>query len=94
MSDRIPERHVEPRPAASCRARSNPYVSTLLGIWIVAAVCAVVFFWGGRESDPDAGYDPDGDLYRVLAYAWSIVAVVAALVYLGVKAVLWKAPTD
>jgi hypothetical protein len=94
MSDRIPEHDVEPRPSAPGGRQSNPYVSTLLGIWIVAGVSAGFFFWAGRDSDPNALYDPEGDLYAVLAYALSILAVAAALVHLGVKAVLWTAPVD
>ena len=94
MSDRIPERDEEAQPAARGGSPSNPYVSTLLAIWIVAGVFAVFFFWAGRDSDPDAIYNPEGDLYTVLAYAWSVVAVVAALVHLGVKAVFWRASVD
>jgi hypothetical protein len=90
MSDRIPERDAEADVPARGGSRTNPHLLTLLGIWIVSAVCAGVFFWAGRDSDPNAVYDPEGDLYTFLAYAWSMVAVVAALVHLGVKAVLWK----
>jgi len=92
MSDRVPERHGEPPTAARGGSRSNPYVSTLLLIWIVAGVIAVIFLWAGRDSDPNGGYDPEGDLYTVLGCGWAIVAVTAALVHLGVKAVLWKTP--
>jgi hypothetical protein len=92
MSDRVPEREIEPRTPTGGGSRSNPYASTLLGIWVVAGLCAVFFLWAGRDSDPDAAYDPEGDLYTALGYGWAVVAVVAALVHLGVKAVLWKAP--
>ena len=91
MSDRIPERDGEARTSAR-GSHSNPYATTLLGIWSVAGLLAGFFLWAGRDSDPNGGYDPEGDLYSALGYAWAVVAVVAALVHLGVKAVLWKAP--
>ena len=78
MSDRVPERHGEPPTAARGGSRSNPYVSTLLLIWIVAGVIAVIFLWAGRDSDPNGGYDPEGDLSTVLGCGWAIVAVTAA----------------
>ncbi|PXA67964.1 hypothetical protein CTB96_14985 [Cryobacterium arcticum] len=64
----------------------------MLGIWIVAGLSAAFFFWAGRESDPNGGYDPEGDLFTALGYVGAVLAVVAAFVHLGVKAVLWKPP--
>jgi hypothetical protein len=73
-------------------ARKYPYVWAMLVIAVVAGVHAGVLLWATSAPDTDE-YDPEGDLFTTLGYARAAVAVMAGLVLLGVKAVLWKAPS-
>jgi hypothetical protein len=93
VSDRIPETHVEPRATVRGGTKINPYVWLLLVIAVVAGVHAAVLLWATSAPDTDE-YNPEGDLFNALGYAWAAVAVMAGLVLLGVKAVLWKAPSQ
>jgi len=91
MSDRTPETYQDVPIAARNGTTINPYRMALLIVWIAASLQAGVLLGGSSDYNPEE-YDPEGRLFTTLGYAWAIVAVVAAMVHLGVKAVLWKAP--
>jgi len=93
MSDRTPETYREAPSAVRSGTPTNPYRMALLIIWIAAGLQAAFLLGGSSGYDPEQ-YDPEGRLFITLGYAWAVVAVVAAMVHLGVKAVLWKAPAE
>ncbi|MCU1405941.1 MAG: hypothetical protein JWQ43_2244 [Glaciihabitans sp.] len=94
MSDRIPEFPVRVKPAGQSRVPANPFLVALTLVWVlalvVAAVCLVIVLQT-RDTE-GAAMVFDNTVPLAIAQRALVVAFVAGIVHIAVKAILWRSP--